>query len=540
MRTFNNFFLILFVLLAATCAQPPEPMVVDVPMADGTLLKTTVALPKGEGPFPVILWRSTYGRNLDWVKGAVENGYAAVIQDVRGMGESPGPKRVFHADGWQPEVQDGRDCIDWIAKQPWCNGKIGTSGGSALGITQELEAVASDKLSAQVIVVGGGKFYGDMSYIGGVWRKNMIEGWLAGIGQPHMVEEWKAHVLDDEYWSYYNFLDTAPRVTAPAIFQGCWYDIFCQGMIDAFTAREQHGGEGAKGNNILIMTWGSHGPDHEEDYKYNPNRHELNIGEIYDKFYRYHLKGDTKALDGVAKVYYYVLGSDQPGAPGNEWRTANAWPPYETLATSYFPWPDGTLHTEPATEAGAQSFTYNPADPYPTLGGANLLLPAGAFDQRKYSTTRTDLLKYATAPLDAPLEITGNVQVKLSVSSDAPDTDFTAKLVDIFPDGREINLLDNIRRVKTRNGYKEFAPLLTGPDQIVTLDIDLWSTAWVFDKGHRIGLHISSSCYPRFELNPNTGADFPVEGEAMPSAKNTVHLGPGAVTALVLPVRPAQ
>jgi putative CocE/NonD family hydrolase len=237
------------------------------------------------------------------------------------------------------------------------------------------------------------------------------------------------------------------------------------------------------------------------------------------------------------------MGADTPGAPGNEWRTADAWPPYPTQETALNLWPDGSLRQEEPIEPSGLSFIYDPANPYPTLGGANLIpdFPAGIFDQRKFSTTRTDLLKFATPPLTEPLEITGNVKVRLAVSSDAPDTDFTAKLVDIFPDGdsREINLLDNIRRVKTRNGYSEFAPLLTGPEEVVVLEIDLWSIAWVFNTGHRIGLHISSSNYPRFELNPNTGANYPVDGEPMRPAVNTVRMGPGVPSSLILPVRPA-
>lgn len=544
MRTFSNFFIILFLLMSTTCAQPREPQIVEVPMQDGTLLKTTLLLPAGDGPFPTIVFRSTYGRNADWVKGYVEEGYAAVIQDVRGMGESPGEKYVFYSDGWREGLQDGKDCMEWVAAQPWCNGKIGTGGGSALGITQLLSAPTTDKISAQVIQAAPGRFWGDTSYIGGVWRKHMLEGWLTMIQQPHLIDVYKKQNLDGEFWSYYDFVATAPKVTAPAVFHNGWYDIFCQGTIDAFQAREQNGGPGCKGNNYLIMTWGSHGPDHEDDYKYNANRHDLKISEVIEKFYAYNLKGDTDALKDVPKVHYYVMGSDAPGAPGNEWRTADTWPPVPTQPTALYAWPDGSLRPEQPIDAAGLSFTFDPANPYPTLGGANLIpdTPSGAFDQRKFSTTRTDLLKFATPPLTEPTEIVGNVKVRLAVSSDAPDTDFTAKLIDIFPDGdgREINLLDNIRRVKTRDSYSAPAPLLTSVDETVMLEIDLWSIAWVFDKGHRIALHVSSSNYPRFEVNPNTGADFPVEGEPMRPAVNTVRMGANWPSAVVLPVRTVE
>ena len=158
----------------------------------------------------------------------------------------------------------------------------------------------------------------------------------------------------------------------------------------------------------------------------------------------------------MPKVQYYILGDDvDPNAPGNEWRTAETWPPYPAVTAAYYLHHDGTLGSGPAPGAAAyREFTFDPHDPYPTWGGANLLpnLVSGPYDQRKHSLSRTDLLKYVSAPLEAPLEIVGKVSVRLFVSSDAPDTDFTAKLLDIYPegDGREILILDNIRRVKSR------------------------------------------------------------------------------------------
>jgi putative CocE/NonD family hydrolase len=195
------------------------------------------------------------------------------------------------------------------------------------------------------------------------------------------------------------------------------------------------------------------------------------------------------------------------------------------------------LGRAPEEDATLQ-YIFDPANPVPTHGGANLFLPSGAFEQRHVREGRDDILAFATEPLTEPLEITGRVRVKLFVSSDAPDTDFTAKLVDIFPagDDREILMLDGVQRVKARNSLSEAAPLLTGADDIVELEIDLWSIAWVLNKGHRIGLHVSSSNYPRFEVNPNTGADQPVE--EMRKALNQVHLGGVYPSRLILPVRP--
>lgn len=533
-------YLLLSVSLNA-CAQP-KPDLVMLPMSDGVRLATDVYRPAGEDPSPVILMRSTYGRGGGGVEDLLARGYALVVQDVRGRGDSEGEAYVFNADGWRPGLTDGADTVAWIKAQPWCNGKIGTQGGSALAITQMLLAPATTDLLAQCLEVGPASLYHDVVYTGAVFRKCLIEGWLKAIQEPHLIDVYKAHPTYDDFWAFYNVVPKAGQVTAPGLFIGGWYDIFDQGTIDAFLARERDGGEGARGRNYLVMKWSGHGPDNKEsEYRYNENRFDLKIGDLRRAFFDYHLKGDELALDGWRKVHYYTMGDDTtPNAPGNEWRTADAWPPFETVPTSFYLHRDGGLETAPPASDDALSFTFDPANPFPTLGGPNLLIPFGPFDQRKVRAGRDDLLIFATAPFEAPIEATGRVSIMLYVSSDAPDTDFTAKLLDIYPEGdaREINILDGVIRVKHRDSLESAAPLLTGPEEVVRVTIDLWSTSWVFNTGHRIGLHVSSSNYPRFEVNPNTGDDFPRDGVPMRPARNTVHMAPGYPSALVLPVRP--
>ena len=511
-----------------------------VPMTDGTLLATDVYLPDGEGPFPVVLVRSTYSRNQG-MNSYIKKGMAAVVQDIRGMGGSEGEAHVFYYDGWRPGITDGADTVAWIKAQPWCNGKIGTVGGSALGMTQMMLAPATQDVQAQYIQVAPSNFYTDVVYVGGVFRKNLVEGWLAGIFQPQTIKIYRDVPRYNEFWRYYNAEEAADRITAPAMFVTGWYDIFTQGSIDGFVSREERGGEGARGNNYLIISWANHGPDTTKDYVLKENRRSLKTSQIRDQFLRRYLMDDVNALEGVPKVHYYVMGADTPDAPGNEWRTAETWPPVILQETPFYLGVDGSLQeAAPDGEAAWREFTFDPNDPYPTWGGANLLpnLVSGPYDQRKYSETRDDLLKYASQPLEKPLEIVGKVKVRLFVSSDAPDTDFTAKLVDIYPEGddREILMLDNIRRVKTRNGFEKVAPPLQGQDDIVEIEIDMWSIAWIFEKGHRIGLHISSSNYPRFDVNPNTGAEQPLPGEEMRVARNRVHSGKVRASALLLPV----
>lgn len=524
-------------------ASPPAEFV-SIPMMDGTKLATDIYRPQPEGgPWPVILARSTYGRVGGPVDELLAQGYAVVAQDVRGMGASEGEEFVFHADGWRTGLTDGVDTVAWIRAQSWCNGKIGTWGGSALGITQMLLAPATRDVAAQFIEIAPSDLYEDMFYQGGVFRKSLLEGWLPFIGQAHLLEVYKSHPLRDDFWSFYNVEAQAADITSPALFIGGWYDLFNQGTLDGFSSRETQGGPGARGNTYLVMKWSTHMDQPVADYKLHQNISALNITQLRDAFYARFLKDDPEPLTAFAKVNYYVLGADTEGAPGNEWRKADTWPPFPTIATPYYLHADGTLSTEPpAEENAAKTFAFDPKNPSPTHGGANLLLPAGPFDQRPVLAGRQDLLSFATGALAEPMEITGRVRVKLFIASDAPDTDFAAKLVDIYPagDDRQILMLDSIRRVKSRLGYDRAAPPLSGPDEVVALEIDLQSTSWVFDTGHRIGLYVSSSNYPRFEVNPNTGADFPAEGTEMRVAQNTVHMSKNRPSALILPLRPTE
>lgn len=515
-------------------------------MTDGTGLATDVYMPGTEGgPWPALLVRSTYGRDMDY-SGLVKDGYAVVVQDLRGMGSSLGKAHVFYYDGWREGMMDGADTVAWVKAQPWCNGRIGTYGESALAMTQMLMAPVVDDVAAQYLNLVPSNFYTDATYHGGVFLENLVEGWLLLIGQPDVTTLYKSHPRYGEFWSHYDSVTRSSEITAPGLFVNGWYDIFSQGTINGFVSREKEGGEGAKGENYLVMRWSAHQGDITDEYAFKENRHSLNVGEIRRKFFAAHLKGDAHALDGVPKVHYYVMGDDRtPDAPGNEWRSAETWPPYPTVDMPFYLSADSTLSiASPAGANDSQGFVFDPRDPYPNYGGANLMpnMKWGPYDQRKHSTTRKDLLKFVSPPLEEPLEIAGRVRVRLHVSTDAPDTDFTAKLVDVFPEGdnREILMLDNIRRVKTRLGFSAAAPLLQGPDQVVELDIDLWSIAWVFNRGHRVGLHISSSNWPRYEVNCNTGADHPTPGGEMRAAHNRVHMDCAHPSALYLPVKAAE
>lgn len=497
---------------------------VMIPMRDGVALSADVYLPKGEGPFPIVLARSVYGRgNLGFAQPFLDLGAGFVVQDTRGRGGSGDVDRVFEDDGWG-ERQDGADTVAWVLAQPWCNGKLGTWGGSALGITQERLARATGGVTCQSIWVASSNFYGELSYMGGVWRKKMCETWLTGQGNAHVIDLWKTHPARDGYWKQFDNVDRVAEVTAPALHVGSWWDLWPQGTIANFVMRQNQGGEGARGNQLLLMGPWSHGltstPRDFGDLKL-PENYNFDVNGLQARFYRHWLLGEDNGIMEEPPIRYYTLGdADDPESPGNEWRTAETWPPFATKETPFYLARHGALTSEPA-DAGRRVFIFDPKDPVPTHGGGNLVIPSGPFDQRKVSG-RDDVLCFATAPLETPVENTGAVRVELFVSSDAPDTDFTAKLVDIYPDGRELLLTDSIQRVKFREGYTSPSPLAAGT--VGKLTIDLAVTSVIFNTGHRIGVQISSSNYPRFEVNPNNGDDFPTD-ENMRPALNTVHFG---------------
>ena len=509
---------------------------VEVPMRDGMKLAADVYLPEGDGPFPVVVARSVYGRgNEALARPFTSRGMAFVPQDTRGRGDSEGRDRVFADDGWSL-TQDGADTIAWVREQSWCNGKVGTWGGSALGITQIWLAAAGADVDFQHIAVAASRFYGDLAYQGGVWRRGLCEPWLTMQKTAHVIRLWKSHPYLATFWTSMDATRQAASVTAPALHLGGWWDIFAQGTIDNFVSRHEHGGPGARGRQVLVMgPWahgGPGGPRKLGDLELRDN-YRFDVEKLAHRLYAHYLRGVDDGVEREAAVHYYTLGADDDtDAPGNEWRTAASWPPFAVQKRSLWLAADGALRTKgaPSAENDSAAFTYDPSDPCPTRGGANLALPAGPFDQRRVSS-RPDVLRFVTAPLAAPLEATGRVKVRLYVSSDAPDTDFTAKLIDVYPDGREILLLDSIQRVKLRRGFRTPEPL--PPGSMGEVEIDLWSISVVFAKGHRIGLHVSSSNYPRFEKNPNSGDDFPTADNSR-AARNTVWFGAEHPSALIL------
>jgi predicted acyl esterase len=517
------------VLLLAPLVQAGEKQEFMVPMRDGVKLATNVYLPDGPGPFPVVLSRTPYGK--DQGRGDAESinkaGYARVVQDCRGRFKSEG-KYV----PWENDIEDGYDTLDWIAKQPWSNGKVGMTGGSALGITAHLAAMSGHPaLKAAFVTVSHGSPYQNANYPGGIYLKNMREEWLRRQGVPPPDEPKPRIGYYDDDARRLDMRSYLSRINVPFYSVGGWYDIFSQGTIDTFTLLQEKGGPGAKGNQRLYMG----GFGHRQlmgDLKYPPEAAGRPMADMIPWF-DYWLKGIDNGITRQPRVKYFVLGDPMDkSAPGNDWRTADSWPPAST-PTSFYLQPGGKLAAAPPSAAeGKLSFVYDPKDPVPTLGGNNLMMDAGPMDQRPVSS-RKDVLKFETEPLKDPVEIAGKLLAELFVSTDAEDTDFIVKLVDVYPNGYEALVMDQGQRMRLRNGM--FRPELTEPNRVYPIKVDLWSTALVFNRGHKIAIHVQSSNYPRFEPHTNTW-DRLRSYEKSVKATNTVYCNARQASRLVLPV----
>jgi len=480
---------------------------VMLPMSDGSKLATDVYLPEGKGPWPVILTRTPYNRNGAAITAAVAGvgGYAFVAQDMRGRFASEGENLPFIGCGWG-EHKDGAETVAWILKQDWCNGKLGTVGGSAGGITQNLLAGAVSKgIASQHITVAAASLYHDAAYNGGALRKCQVEGWLTqNKFDKKVFEIWRGHLCLDDYWEQFDTNTKVEQMTAPAMHVGGWFDTFCQGTIDSFVARQHKGGEGARGRQKLVMGPWTHGVGSGRVGQLSfPN---AGIPRRYDmtKWFECTLKGINNGIMDEPPVAYYVMGdAGDPNAPGNQWRFAKDWPiPAE--ATAFYFHKDGALTTAaPSGEPDEYvEFTFDPADPCPTVGGRNLNIARGPMDQGKVEA-RKDVLNFTTDVLTEPIEVTGRLTAKVFVSSSAQDTDLSVRFCDVYPDGKSYLIADGIGRLRFRQGFRK--PVALVPGEVCEVGVDLWSTSIVVNKGHRIRVTVTSSNYPRFDLNPGTG-----------------------------------
>jgi putative CocE/NonD family hydrolase len=559
---------------------------VMVPMRDGVRLSTDIYMPDEAGPFPVILIRTPYNNNREPdVQDAVyfaTRGYAVLIQDVRGRGDSEGE--------WTPflhEAQDGYDAQAWAGKQLWSTGKVGTSGGSYVGLTQWLPApLRNPHLAAMAPRVGFSNLYHNWVYTGGAFQLGFNLRWGAiqmhtrtnrtqylwlpeevhlsrlfwhlplitgdeAAGRPNeFYKEWIRHPSYDAYWERRGNLEAKyAEIDVPAYGFGGWYDVFLQSTLNNFkgVAKDGYSEKARRGQKVLIGPWihclGERGTCSKTgDIDFGPaSLIDLRGEEL--RWFDYWLKGVENGILHEPRVKVFVMGA-------NRWREADTWPIPGSRFTRFYIhsrgkanslYGDGGLGTAAPLNEPPDSYVYDPSNPVPTLGGSTCCgedvtpVTMGPRDQRP-AEERPDVLVYTTPPLESDVEVTGSVSVTLYAASDAPDTDFTAKLVDVFPDGYAMNVAQGIIRARYRESWRR--PTLLDPGRVYEYTIDLWSTGNCFLRGHRIRVEISSSNFPQFDRNPNTGNPFGQDTE-LRTATQTVYHDADHPSHILLPIIPA-
>lgn len=518
-----------------TTARPKQPgtRTEMVTMSDGIRLATDIHLPDGEGPWPVILMRTPYSRTQ---QGGRSDGVALVVQDTRGRFDSEGWNFPFVGCGWEGH-QDGKDTVDWIRSQPWCDGRVFSLGGSALGITQNLMAVSQPEgLLSQYIVVATADLYRHAAYVGGAFRKSQVEGWTDGNDyDPKAVETLRSHYEYDELWARYDTMANSSKINVPAIHVGGWFDTFALGTIDSYRVRQHQGGEGAKGKQRLVMGAWTHGINRPLSVAgaQFPNQ-QMPRAYTTSAWIERCIHGRDDDAAQVPPVAYYVMGdTNDSDARGNEWRFADDWPiPHQP--TAYYFHGDGSLSTERPgkDEDTCLEYTFDPAAPCPTRGGCNLCIEAGPKKQNDVED-RGDVLTFTTEPLTEPIEVTGHPQIRIFLSSSAVDTDLSVRLTDVYPDGSSFLMAEGMLRVRYRDSRTESN--LLEPGKVYEIAFESWPTSIVVNRGHRIRVAVTSSNYPRFDLNPGTGQPWESIEESVKQV-NRIFCSAQQASHMVLPV----
>jgi putative CocE/NonD family hydrolase len=558
-----------------------------VAMRDGTPLATSIFLPEAEGRYPVILQRTPYNR-LGWMAGWeewVRNGYVFICQDVRGRFDSDGDYAPF-----VQEINDTPDTVAWIRKQAWCSGKVGMTGPSYLGWSQMLGVSHDSGPTPDALVP---TFMPSTPWLRGFYNSGPLTLFLAytwacfdtgsrtgnsglldifnveelcrrlpletldescGAGANRLWREAMAHPTKDDYWESWTIQGRYDRFTMPTLSVGGWYDYYPAQVLNTWKSMvaEARTPEIAAGHKVVIGPWGHHHgleptPDGQRAVDFGPAS-KYNCQGLYRSWYDRVFKG-LKPADGLGDrpVRLFVMGL-------NQWRDEDEWPLARTRYVAYHLHSkgrantlggDGRLLPEAPRDESCDRFDYDPANPVMGRGGNHSVGPwsnayknliwCGPCDQRP-NEERPDVLVYTGEPLEQDLEVTGPVVVKLWASTSAPDTDFVARLVDVHPDGKAINITEGIVRARYRHGNWT-TPGLLAPGEEFEYTVDLQATSNVFLKGHRIRLEVTSSNFPLWDRNLNTGED-PNRSSAIQVAHQRILHDPAHPSRLILPVIP--
>ena len=541
-------------------------------MNDGVCLSTDILLPDTKGPFPALITRTPYDKSgfiRDEGRYFAKRGYAVVIQDVRGRFASEG---VF--DPMQNETMDGYETQRWTAAQPWCNGNTGTFGGSYVGFTQWMPAPLNNpNLVTMIPAVTFADLYHTI-YHGGAYRLRLSSSWGIAIWTPYdtdlgeiinrideinmhlpLLEQdrlagWKInflrdlilHPTHDKFWDRTSVHNGYQSIKTSILNIGGWFDICLNGTLNNFTAMTGPNidPEIRKKQKLLIGPW-IHGISTDRNVGELDFGEEslINIPELQLRWFDNQLKGIDNGISEKGPVTIFVMGD-------NKWRDEKEWPLARTRYTRYYVhsrecanslYGDGFLDTAYPEREIPDRFIYDPANPVPTDTAKNYNgFTHGPRDQQIIEK-RKDILVYSTAPLKNEIEVTGPVKTILYAASTAKNTDFTAKLVDVYPDGRSIRLCDGIIRASFRNGQQNISNI--EPETVYKYEIDLWATSNVFRKGHRIRIEISSSNFPRFDRNLNTGRNFATDSTWV-KAEQSIYHSREYPSHIILPVIPRE
>jgi putative CocE/NonD family hydrolase len=561
--------------------QPKYEVAVDedvmTPMRDGMLLAADVYRPDAPGKFPVVVTRTPYSkRNVEHKykfasKLFASQGFVSVVQDVRGKFASGG-----YYYPYMTEAEDGHDTLEWAGEQEWSSGAVGMYGFSYWGSTQWLSApYRSERLKAMVPIVTSQNVYESWIY-NGVFRWNDLLFWhygttcptrrdLDGIDLDEAVRRlplieaddalgvdiaafnhWISNPTPGRYWDQIRVDDKVGQIKAPALLISGWYDYYLELTLADFNRMISEGGsEEARMSRIIIGPW-THKADSEfDDVDFGPEADFMLQVKTLLNWYDYWLRGGDSGTDepgarDEGPVRIFVMGA-------NEWRAESEWPLARTRYEKYYLHSSGRANTasgdgELSDEAPGgeppDHFVYDPANPAPSVGGTSVYGAAtpGPRDQREVEK-RGDALVYTTGELDEDVEVTGPVRLTLYAASSARDTDFSAKLVDVYPDGRAINIRVGMLRARYRDSLTEPSFLERGV--VYEFDIEVGSTSNVFRKGHRIRLEVSSSYFPEFSRNLNTGAEIGMTSE-MVTADQTVYHDAERPSHLTLPIIPGD
>jgi uncharacterized protein len=537
----------------------------SVPMRDGVVLCADVYRPDAAKPGPALLLRTPYDRSVTLIpssgiepEAAVAAGFALVCQDVRGMHGSDGEFYTFVHEG-----PDGYDTVEWVAAQPWCDGSVGMVGRSYGATCQWLAASERPPhLKAICPVVTGSDFYRGWVYQGGAFQLGLNLFWTSMMSDRRGATkagdlfghlplrtvplpdpkwgsfyfDWLDHPTDDEYWAQLSINRRYGHIDVPALNVGGWFDIFLGGTLENFSRMRREGGSDAAraGQRLLVGPW-AHGstyglfPDHSFDVFAPNDAVDFNTAQL--RFFGQHLSGDQGEDEPPVRIF--VMGA-------NRWRDEDDWPLARARESAWFLRAEGRLEREGPGAETPDEYVYDPGDPAPTVGGPTSLPArmmksnAGPLEQARLEG-RDDVLVYTSAPLEQPLEVTGPIALVLHAATSARDTDFVAKLTDVWPDGRSLILAEGVLRARFRESFAR--ETLVEPGAVLEYELDLVATSNVFLAGHHIRLLITSSSFPRFDRNANTGSPIATDGPAdLRVAKQTVFHDAARPSRLLLPV----